>query len=161
MRSLIATATRGAVAGVIATVPMTGVMLVGRRFSRDRDLPPEEMVERANRKRQSPHERRLGGGRDDKAWRLVHLAVGAASGATYAVLQPLLPRPLGPVSGGVLFGLAEWLVAYQGIAPSVGLMPSRSRGDGDRQATLVVAHVVFGAVVGKLVGDRRRAAGKH
>lgn len=141
----------------MATLPMTAVMLAGRRFGRHTALPPERIVKGTSGSARVPGS--LDRATEDAVWPGAHLAIGVVFGVIYSLLQTRLPRPIDPLTGGLLFGLAEWFVSYQGVAPALDLMPPASRDDRSRQATNVAAHLVYGAVVGLLVGDRRGRGG--
>jgi hypothetical protein len=83
----------------------------------------------------------------------MHLANGAAFGAAYALLRPLVPGP--PTAAGAAAGLAEHLALW----PLVGLVdrhhPARSELEplgGNRRAFAQAAwrHLLFGLVLGEL-----------
>lgn len=44
----------------------------------------------------------------------------------------------------------SWLVNYGGWIPVLGILPPPHRDRTDRQATMIVAHLVYGAVLGAL-----------
>src|SRR6185312_8597161 len=94
------TVLRGSMAGAAATVPMTLVIEAGRAVGWVRTPPPEQITanvaERAGKapSRQNPV--------FSAAWLAAHLGYGAACGALYALVRPLLPRS--DVAAGLLFG---------------------------------------------------------
>lgn len=138
----------GALAGLVATVPMTLAMFVLRRTlptSEENPLPPEEITaELAERAGIPPH-------RDEDALRLVslagHFAFGTAAGALYA---PLAPKPDRlPVVRGVAYGLGLWTVNYLGWLPGAGLIPSPTKQPARLAVMMGLAHVVWGGVLGE------------
>jgi uncharacterized membrane protein YagU involved in acid resistance len=161
---LIRTAGRGAVAGFIATIPMTAVMVLGQRATSYGRLPPEAIVENALGETADPDlvaddaeadEDDLDDIEIDAAWRVTHLAVGAAFGAIYVLVFRPLTAALPPWLSGALFGLLEWRISYQNVAPAFDLLPPADLDDEDRQRTNVVAHLVYGASLG-WIADRLR-----
>ena len=133
----------GAVAGAAATLPMSAVMLGARRAElMRRRQPPEEIVDRAAQ--------RAGIDADRSTIQPIavvsHFAFGAAAGALFGALArgPRRAR----MAEGVAFGSAVWFVSYRGWLPELGLMPDGERDEPARQTTMLVAHVVYGLVLG-------------
>jgi hypothetical protein len=102
----------------------------------------------------------------NSGWRVaglaLHIANGAAFGATYALVRPLFPGP--PVAAGVTAALAE----HAGFWPLAGLVdrhhPARSELTplaGNRRAFAQAAwrHLLFGLVLGEL--ERRLNADRE
>ena len=52
---------------------------------------------------------------------------------------------------GALFGLLVWGVSYLGWVPAAKILPPAHRDRRDRQVTMVIAHLVFGASLGLLL----------
>jgi uncharacterized membrane protein YagU involved in acid resistance len=138
---------KGMLAGILATVPMTVAMELGRRGGLLRRLPPEEITDQllasagttvAKRQRQSVAV-------------LVHVATGAALGAIYAVF-PQPNRLTYRISLGATYGLGVYTLNYTGLAPKLRLMPPPSQDRPGRQVTTLAAHFVFGATLGWLLG---------
>ena len=79
------------------------------------------------------------------------LGFGAAAGALFAVGYRISrwarPAPL----GGMIFGLAVWAVSYVGWIPALGIMPPHQRDRPGRAESMVLAHMVYGLVLGTLV----------
>lgn len=143
----------GALAGLLATVPMTLVMeLLHRQLPRHErhSLPPRTVtmqVARATGQYQQL----------DKAQRLgltlaSHFAYGAITGSAYAPLARWLRLPLVP--GGLGFGLLVWLISYLGWLPAVGLFPPPHREAPRRITLMIAAHVVWGLALGALLQTR-------
>ena len=140
----------GAMAGLLATIPMTLVMEIMRRrlpiHERGR-LPPRTIAMRAAsrlRMRRRMDERQRGA-----VAVITHFGFGAAMGALY---PPLAWRLDGVPSffGGTIFGLAVWLVNYMGWLPAVGLFGPATRDANRRTGPIIAAHLVWGAALGLL-----------
>jgi hypothetical protein len=143
------TLTRGALAGLAATVPMTVVIEAGRAAGLMGTPPPveitENVAERAgeNPDRQSPA--------FQAGWLAAHAGYGVACGTLFAALRPLLPRS--DVAAGLLFGGAVWGVSYMSLMPGLNLYPPAEHDSPQRQAVMIAAHAVFGTA---LAGIERR-----
>jgi putative membrane protein len=88
--------------------------------------------------------------RSEAATWISHFGYGAATGALYGALAPALP--VGPLAGGVLWGLLVWSGSYLGWLPAAGIRASSTRQPPRREALMIAAHVVFGAATGLLFG---------
>jgi uncharacterized membrane protein YagU involved in acid resistance len=139
---------RGAAAGFAATVPMTLTMEALRATlprEQMRRMPPREIVDRTVDK--------AGVGMDvDRTERIAlttvaHFAFGTVAGAVYGAV---LERGRSTALTGIVYGLAVWALAYGVGLPSLGLHPAAADDTEDRNAVLVVSHVVWGATLGKL-----------
>ena len=137
---------RGAAAGALATVPMSAVMLGAQRIGALGEQPPEKISRRAlaaaNREPTTTAEKATAA--------TLHFAFGAAAGALYGMFAD--ERDAWPTAAakGVGFGLALYAVSYAGWLPALGLMPPPQRDREDRQASMALAHVVYGAALGLL-----------
>ncbi|MEH1166963.1 DUF6789 family protein [Micromonospora sp. CPCC 205539] len=131
----------GALAGVGATVAMTGVLAVGRRLGGYPEQPPKRLVRRFARRAGMSARRQSPGVR--AAWPLAHFGFGAAYGAGYA-----LAVRRSSASRGIAAGLGLWASSYLGWVPALGLLPPPQRDDPARAVTTFAAHVVYGAVLG-------------
>ena len=143
----------GAVAGCIATVPMTWAMeAMHRRLPRREryPLPPRQITmrvaEEAGVKEQLDEDDRFG------LTLLAHFGMGTAAGALYGLLAPKQPLP-GPLAGAG-FGLAVWAGNYLGLLPALSLLRPATEHPPRRTALMVTAHLVWGVVVGALVDSR-------
>lgn len=144
----------GAVAGILATVPMSVVMAAGRAAGLLYRAPPEQIVDTLEE---------TTGTRDDlpgplvpASWIAAHLGYGAGAGAIYALLAPFLP--VGTTGRGLAFGAAVWAVSYLGVMPGLGLYPWPRDDSKRRMAVMILAHAVYGLATAKaarrLVGGR-------
>lgn len=81
-----------------------------------------------------------------------HLAFGMACGALYASLgraRRFAPEPI----PGILFGTLVWAVSYAGWVPAARILPPPQDDDPKRVATMIGAHVVYGAALGRECAD--------
>ena len=142
----------GAVAGLVATVPMTAVMAGVRRLlplSEQQTLPPRQVTDRAVDMIGLSDD--MSEGEKQLATTATHLGFGATAGAGYGLLAPHLPLP--PVVGGVAYGLAVWAGSYLGWLPALRLHKRPAAEPVRRHATMILSHVVWGTVLG-LLTDR-------
>jgi hypothetical protein len=147
----------GAVAGAIATIAMSAVMLGAKRAGITGELPPEKIARRAIEavadEPPTDHDERA-------AAAVAHVGFGAAAGAPFALLMTLNPVAWRSAAfaacAGALYATGIWLVSYQGWVPALGIMPAASRDRRGRVATMLAAHWVYGATLGVLVAVLRR-----
>jgi uncharacterized membrane protein YagU involved in acid resistance len=140
---------RGALAGAIATVPMTFVMLqirslLPREFKRQ-PLPPEQITANV--------ENSAGLNLDQNAHQIAttasHFGFGAAAGIVYALTADR--ARLKPWLKGPLFGFSVWAVSYLGLLPAAGLMPKATNEPKERNFMMIVCHLVWGFALSRLV----------
>ncbi|GAC1432403.1 MAG: hypothetical protein NVSMB54_28510 [Ktedonobacteraceae bacterium] len=138
---------QGAIAGFIATIPMTIFMLTTQRFlprGHRYDLPPEiitkELAERAQVKQHMNKAQILA------ATTVSHFGYGATMGLLYGVIGRRLPLMSG--LKGTLFGLIIWAASYQVVLPLLGFSESSGRETTLRNLMMIAAHVVWGAGTG-------------
>lgn len=139
----------GAIAGIAGTVAMTAAM--NRLYSRlprsdQYPLPPREITERL-----APIER------DDAimdAATAAHHGYGAAAGALLAAAQPVMTARFGSTAG-----IAVWAASYFGWIPAMGVLRPAHRHPPARNALMIAAHLVWGAVTAasyrELIAARR------
>lgn len=133
----------GAAAGLIATVPMTAVMLrMHRRLPLHQryPIPPHLITTRlAHRAGLLPHMDR--DERSAATW-ASHFAYGSGAGAVYGVLAHHVPG--GPVARGALYGLGVYAGSYLGWLPAARVLPSATRTPDKRNRMMIASHVVWG-----------------
>jgi hypothetical protein len=125
----------GALAGMVATAPMTAAM---RRFheqlpNRDRyPLPPREIVSSAAPELPETEAR--------NASILAHFAYGALSGAALAALKR---RPT--LGFGASGGVAIWAASYFGWIPAMGILKPADRHPAARNGGMILSHIIWGS----------------
>ena len=156
--TLLTAAVRGAIAGSVATLAMSAFMLAAQRAGAMSKLPPKEITE-ASLDAIGLHERV-----DEPAINVLtagtHLGFGAAAGVLFAVLHRWLRLPVHAVVQAVVFATAVWTVSYLGWVPALGIMPPAHRDEPGRPESMLIAHWIYGAVLGLItevwkVGARR------
>ena len=149
----------GAVAGLIATVPMTLLMLawhwklpVSQRYP----LPPSLITKRAFGMMPV-----AGGPAPMPNWAATlatHFGFGAASGALFGAGPKALKEQY-PIVTGVGYGLCVWGASYLGWVPGMRLMPPATQQPAARNMMMIAAHIVWGATLGcalKALSSQRR-----
>ncbi|HEY0835760.1 MAG TPA: hypothetical protein VGE72_17790 [Azospirillum sp.] len=145
----------GALAGAIATVPMTWAMnRMHRRLPRREryPLPPRLITERiagalgvADDLSERQHAALALAG---------HYAYGAAVGAGCAPVLRATGAP--PVVAGIGYGLAVWGASYLGWIPALRILRPATGHPARRVAMMLAAHVVWGAAAGYLTARLSR-----
>lgn len=136
----------GALAGFIATFPMTIFMLTTQRFlpkGQRYDLPPELIIKDLAHK---AHVRwRLNKSQILGATLVSHFGYGATMGTLYTPLRKL---PFPTLVQGILFGLIVWAASYLGLLPLLGISASGHKEPLRRNLMMIAAHIVWGATLG-------------
>ncbi len=130
----------GAIAGFVATIPMTCLIELGRRTRMLWNPPPKQITRSAARKVgifQRPSAEAL-----KVEWVVAHFGYGAACGAIYGATKPILPADAR--IAGLLFGEAVWAVSYLGYVPALGLYPWPKDDSKSRMAVMIAAHAIYG-----------------
>jgi uncharacterized membrane protein YagU involved in acid resistance len=146
----------GALAGCVATLPMTLVMSIIHR-----QLPPQERYPQEPSLIMQQIEQTLLPDRDLRepehmALTLVsHFVYGAVAGTLYPPLTRHLPLPSALRGAG--YGMAVWALGYMGWLPLTGLLPPETRRPAHRTAMIFTAHLVWGLTLGMLVQRRQPA----
>lgn len=142
---------QGAIAGFVATLPMSVFMLTTKRFLPKRHqyaLPPEIITEElAQRLHVRWHMNKM---QVEATTVVSHFGYGAAMGMLYSASGKNIPLP-SPIKG-VLFGLIVWAASYLGLLPLIGMSESGQREPGRRNLLMIAAHVVWGVTLGLVAG---------
>jgi hypothetical protein len=135
----------GGAAGIVATVAMSAWQAAGQLTGPYGEQPPKRLVRAASRALGRPARRH--GPVVWPATVAAHLGFGAGCGALYAAV---LPRST--AVRGAAFGLVVWVASYAGWIPAVGVLPPPHRDNARRVWTMLTGHVIYGAVLGAIVG---------
>lgn len=148
-KSVLSNMAIGAIAGCVATAPMTWAMEVMHRRlpSPERyPLPPRQIAMRvadqAGVKEHLDETERLG------LTLLAHFGMGTAAGAVYGLVASGQSRP-GPLTGAG-YGLMVWAGNYLGLLPALGILRPATSHPLRRTALMIAAHLVWGTVLGTL-----------
>ena len=146
----------GALAGFVATAPMTVAMQAMHRLLPWRErypLPPGQITRKLTA---VIGLRKYMGKEEHVAAALAsHFAYGALAGTLYA---PLAHRiRLHPTIGGLAYGLIVWAASYVGLMPALGILPPVAQHPARRTTLMIAAHMVWGSVTG-LLFERLRLA---
>jgi len=140
----------GAIAGTAATVPMTALMVYLHRQippGERRMLPPKQV---AGKMASEAGAEGLVDREDEllAATGVTHFSYGAAMGAVYAAVAPHLDVPA--EAKGTAFGLGLWAGSYLGWLPAAGIRAPATRRPASENGMMIAAHIVYGAVLGRL-----------
>jgi len=146
---------QGALAGFVATAPMTVVMwaLDRGRHPTEQSLPPEQITRNLAR-RTGLHRFMNERGKKAVAW-VSHFGYGTATGAAYPLTAERIP--VSEKVKGPLYGLLIWALSYPGWLAAVRIMPPAPRQSAWRNLALVAAHAIWGLACSGLYGRFRRA----
>jgi hypothetical protein len=145
------TVVEGAVAGAIATIPMSAVMYAADKADLMGEYPPEIIAEK------TLDAAGIHQGKDvnDAAATIAHLGFGAAAGALFALLHRRSELPAPPIAEGIGYGLLVYAVSYNGWIPAIRIMPPPESDRPGRQPSMAAAHVVYGATLAALLRSIR------
>ena len=141
----------GALAGFLATVPMSIWMVVGHRalsWRSQEALPPAKITRQVLCSLDAHDDL----SRDQEAAIVVvnHFAYGSAMGAVYAPLTRSKSAS-SAIMTGAAFGLAVWTGSYCGWLPAMGLYRPPSEDTAERTGLMVGAHLLWGGTLGLFV----------
>lgn len=137
----------GALAGIIATIPMTLFMLLMHKLLpkwQQYALPPERITTRVAKRAKIGKEM-------DKPQRVglalvSHFGYGGNMGALYTPLARKLALP--PALKGALFGIIVWVGSYFGVVPAMDPSESAPEQPFQRNLMMIAAHLVWGTTLG-------------
>ena len=141
----------GALGGGIGTVGMSALMLAAGKMGLMGEQPPDKIAGTALDA--------IGAhARDEKAQdalaTLLHFAFGVGCGTIFAAIHRRLPFRLPAALHGVIFASLVWAASYEGWVPALGILPPASRDDPGRTRVMFLSHVIYGALLGTVVGRR-------
>jgi hypothetical protein len=140
--------------GALATLPMSGFMLLAQRLGAMGRQPPRKIAEAglyaAGVAPPSPVKK--------AAATALHFGFGGAAGAAFAEWARRSPRRAyggrrhpdrarGALSGA-LFGTLVWASSYMGWVPALGIMPPAHHDRRGRPLAMIAAHWIYGAALG-------------
>ena len=135
---------RGALAGAVATIPMSVVMTLWHRrlpWQEREPLPPAKITDRLLQavgvEEEVPEPVQTG------LTLVNHLGYGAAVGAAYEGMNASDAPP--SLGSGIAYGLGIWTGSYLGWLPAMGLHRPATRDSLERNLLMIGAHVVWGA----------------
>jgi hypothetical protein len=144
----------GAIGGGVATAGMSSLMLAADKAGLMGEHPPDKIagavLDAAGVHNRDEEEQ-------DALATLLHFGFGVTCGALFALLYRRLPFRLPAPIEGMLFASFVWLTSYEGWVPALGIMPPASEDRPDRQRTMFLAHLVYGATLGGIVARRSPA----
>lgn len=138
----------GAIAGLIATAPMTGFMLAMHQLLpkwQKTALPPEKLTNKVSKKLLK---KRLGTPERQELTLRTHFLYGASAGTFYGLTFSRLPLPA--FLNGAVFGLILWAAGYQGWIPAMQMLPPATKQPLKRNFLMIGAHLVYGVVLAQL-----------
>lgn len=132
----------GAICGVVATGPMTAVMVLWHRRLPTRErypLPPREITGAVAGKAGVA----LDAEAISVATLIAHFSYGGMAGGLYGLLSGAkVPQP---ETAGLLMGLLVWSLSYFGLLPALHILRPASQHPARRNALMLGAHFVWGA----------------
>jgi hypothetical protein len=144
MRKYLTALFEGGIAGGIATVTMSAVMIAGQKVGLEGDHPPELISERLlhiagiHRKKET---------KQDILAAVLHFGFGASMGAVFGLLRRIVHPPLVTPLPGMIFATLVWAVSYKGWLPALGILPPPEHDRPGRPPVMVAAHWVYGATL--------------
>lgn len=88
------------------------------------------------------------GRRLDVATTVMHFGYGAGCGAVFGLAAPRFQTRGARGLVGLGFGAAVWAASYAAWIPALGLMPTPPKDQPLRPTVMVLAHLIFGALLG-------------
>jgi uncharacterized membrane protein YagU involved in acid resistance len=141
---------KGALAGFVATAPMSISMVLGWRLLPRREkyhLPPrlitQEITERVGIEDDMSENQLVG------LTIFSHFGYGAIFGAIYTLFEHLVSVPSS--LKGALAGVALWLGSYLGWLPALGILTPATQHPWRRNLLMVLAHVIWGVTLGEVM----------
>ncbi len=150
-----------AVAGLVATGPMTLFMRAAERYlppTQRYPLPPQQITAKAARRIGLSANTPMTPAWEFKTY-LAHFAYGALAGSAFQQIASRRDGTSAALAKGSAFGLAVWTLSYLGYLPALRILPPATRHPPKRNALMIVAHLIWGSVLALLVSRsaRRRA----
>jgi len=138
---------QGAVAGLLATFPMTIFMLMAWNGLPAREkypLPPRQITRKLVKEVKLPE--RLNDRQLSALTLFLHFLFGATAGSLYGIFEQGIP--LKRSMKGSLMGLAVWSGSYLGWIPVFNILPPATEHPWRRNLLMIVAHLIWGVTLG-------------
>jgi uncharacterized membrane protein YagU involved in acid resistance len=143
----------GALAGGVATLCMSLVMIGSKKLGVQGEHPPKRIAEAvlaSTGDSQQPQPK------VEALSVAAHFGFGMVAGGVFALLERRLSLKR-PILSGVAYGLLVWAVSYKGWIPALNILPPPERDRPGRPTTMIAAHVVYGAVLAKCLHGKYRS----
>jgi len=147
----------GTIGGCLGTIAMSVVMVAGQKVGALGRQPPERIAAAGLDALGVQRTRTVQAG----VAVLLHIVFGSAAGALFGLLYRRLRAPLDPSLQGVIFASMVWAASYKGWIPALGIMPPPERDRAGRPVIMVLAHWLYGATLGMLVGRKRQVSDRN
>ncbi|MDQ0756404.1 DUF6789 family protein [Arthrobacter sp. B3I4] len=131
------TLARGGLAGLAATAAMSTLLLTADASGVMNNEPPKRIIDAFFPRLPLPLTKSAAVG--------AHLGYGMAAGALYAMLGKKKSTP----ATGLAYGAVLWAAGYEGWLPALGVLPPAHRDKPGRAWTMLAAHLLYGATLGK------------
>ena len=140
---------KGAIAGLLATLPMTIFMRAAWRMLPRREkypLPPRLITRKLTKKAAVDSELDA----DELTWLTLtfHFLFGAVAGSLFGAFEERIP--LDENIKGPLMGLTVWSGSYLGWIPAMGILPPATVQPWRRNLLMILAHLIWGLTLGIL-----------
>lgn len=140
-------AVSGALAGIAGTAAMSAALGVSDAFGVMDKQPPRMIIEAL-----LPD---LDEAETNATAVVCHIGYGKLAGVGYTMVVAPEHRN---AATGILYGAAVWAAGYEGWLPLLGILPPAHRDKPSRAWTMFLAHIIYGAVLGRTAGRLSRAA---
>lgn len=129
----------GGLAGLMATGAMSALLIAADVTGVMNYEPPRKIIDKFFPRLPLPLR--------DGAAVLAHFGYGVAGGCLYV----LTCRKQSTTGAGLGYGALVWAAGYEGWLPAMGILPPAHRDKTGRAVTMLAAHLLYGAVLGKVL----------
>lgn len=137
----------GALAGLIASIPMGLVMIGLNRLIMVQPEPPKQITQRVARRLGIGNKVRGGRTWDAATW-AAHLGYGAGTASLYPLITRWLPLP--NLLRGIVFAMGIWAASYMGWLPAANILPPANKQPARRNVVMILSHILWGSLTGVL-----------
>ncbi|MDQ0147756.1 DUF6789 family protein [Pseudarthrobacter niigatensis] len=129
----------GGLAGLAATGAMSALLVAADATGVMNYEPPRKIIDKFFPRLPLPLR--------DGAAVLAHFGYGVAGGCLYVLTRRKQSTP----GAGLAYGALVWVAGYEGWLPAMGILPPAHRDKTGRAVTMLAAHLLYGAVLGKVL----------